>query len=244
MQAIAEIRQAMARERGPLALRLRHAFLQAIDQGLLAPGKALPPERDLAADLGVSRSTLRDCLASLAAENRIETRRGTGSVVKGEVRKALTRLSGFTEDMRARGLEPSSRVLERVIGPVPPEIAFRTGLPLATPVMRIARLRYAGGEIFSYEHATVPLSVVGADYDGTGSLYARMAERGLRPRRILQSLQAVAANTDLAAKLGLDPGAALLEITQVGYAEGGQAVEDSIGWYRGDRYRYVGEITG
>jgi GntR family transcriptional regulator len=244
MDPIAVIRRTMAEDSGPLAFRLRRAFSQAIDAGTMTPGKALPAERDLARDLGVSRSTLRSCLAELAAENRIETRRGVGTVVTGEVRKALARLSGFTEDMRARGLEPSSRVLERFVGPVPPEVAFRTGLPLATEVMRIARLRYAGGEIFSYERATVPLSVVGAEYDGSGSLYARMAERGMRPRRILQSLQAVAANPEMARTLGLDPGAALLEITQVGYAANGQAVEDSIGWYRGDRYRYVGEITG
>ena len=135
-------------------------------------------------------------------------------------------------------------MLERSIGLVPHDVAFRTGLPLSTEVMRIARLRFASGEVFSFERVTVPVAAVGADYDGSGSLYARMGERGSRPARILQSLQAVTATPDMATTLGLAPGAALLEITQVGYAGNGQAVEDSIGWYRGDRYRYVGEIVG
>ena len=46
----------------------------------------------------------------------------------------------------------------------------------------------------------------------------------------------------IATLLGIRTGAAVFEISQLGYSETGRAVEDSIGWYRGDRYKYVGEI--
>lgn len=241
---IESIRTRMGSETGPLAARLQKSFIAAIEAGDVPPGKALPAERELAGQLAVSRSTLRECLQELSARQLVRTRHRVGTEVVGQVRKALSRLSGFTEDMRARGLEPETRVLERRIEPANAETAFRTGLPLGERVMKLARLRYAGGEVFSFERVTVPVSAVGETYDGTQSLYSRMDERGLRPRRILQSLRAMEATADLAAKLDIAVGAALLEITQVGYAGNGQAVEDAIGWYRGDRFQYVGEITG
>ena len=65
-----------------------------------------------------------------------------------------------------------------------------------------------------------------------------------RPRRILQSLKATEATDEIARHLQIRPGAAVLEITQLGYDVDGGLVEDAISWYRGDRYKYVGEIRG
>ncbi|MGV3490157.1 MAG: UTRA domain-containing protein, partial [Devosia sp.] len=90
----------------------------------------------------------------------------------------------------------------------------------------------------------VPVDAVGADYDGTGSLYERMDARGFRPRRVLQSLQATGATPEIAGHLGIDTGAAVLEIAQLGYGAAGTVVEDAVSWYRGDRYKYVGELRG
>ena len=61
---------------------------------------------------------------------------------------------------------------------------------------------------------------------------------------MLQTLQAVAAPDDFAELLGLSPGAPTLRIVQVGYGATGLVVEDAVSWYRGDRYKYVGELQG
>jgi GntR family transcriptional regulator len=238
------VRDRMQRQHGPLGERLRNALAAVLDSGAIAPGESLPAERELAARLDVSRSTLRQGLKELAQQGLVTTRPGAGTVVVGRIPKALSRLSGFTEDMQLRGLLPSSKVLECSIGPVDAEAAFRTGLPLGTAVMTLVRLRLAGGEALSYERAVVPVEAVGPDYDGSGSLYERMDARNARPRRILQSLKAVEASDEIAGQLGLRPGAAVLEISQLGYGESGAVVEDAISWYRGDRYKYVGEIRG
>lgn len=198
----------------------------------------------MAAGLGVSRSSVRACLKNLNEMGLVQTRRGAGSVVTGHIPKALTRLSGFTEDAHARGLQPTSDVLECRIGPVGVESAIRTGMPLGTTVLTLVRLRRANGEALSFETAIVPLWSVGPDFDGTGSLYDRMDTQGARPRRILQTLEAVAAPKDIAALLGIATGAPVLRIAQVGYAATGTAVEDAVSWYRGDRYKYVGELEG
>lgn len=51
-------------------------LLQTIRLGLVAPGEALPPERDLAARLGVSRDTVRDAIKELGAAGYLVSRRG------------------------------------------------------------------------------------------------------------------------------------------------------------------------
>jgi GntR family transcriptional regulator len=234
----------MQQQHGPLGERLRNAIAAVLDSGAIAPGESLPAEREMAEKLDVSRSTLRQGLKELAQQGMLATRPGAGTIVVGRIPKALSRLSGFTEDMQLRGMLPETRVLERSIGPIDSEAAFRTGLPLGTPVMTLVRLRLAGGEALSYERAAVPIEAVGMDYDGTGSLYERMDQRNARPRRILQSLKATEATETIAEQLGIRAGAAVLEISQLGYSARGVAVEDAISWYRGDRYKYVGEIQG
>ncbi len=241
LEAVAE---RLKDQQGPLGLRLRNALAQAIQQGILPSYQALPSERDLALGLGVSRTTVRHCLKELGDMGLVQTRRGAGTVVTGQIPKALSRLSGFTEDVRARGMVATSDVLDRKVAAIGPDVALRTGMPLGTQVMTLVRLRRANGEALSYETVMVPVWVVGADYDGTGSLYDRMDAQGTRPRRMLQTLQAVAAPADIAGLLGLPAGAPTLRIAQVGYGVTGLVVEDAVSWYRGDRYKYVGELEG
>lgn len=238
----ARVSERMCHQHGPVSVRLRHALASVVEGGVLRPGDSLPSERDMAERLHVSRSTVRQVLKDLSKEGLLMTRRGAGTVVAGRIPKALSSFSGFTEDVEFHGLAASSKVLDRSIAPVDAGTAFRTGWQLGTPMMTLVRLRIAGGESFAYERVTVPVDVVGEDYDGSGSLYERMESRNTRPCRTLQSLKAVEANEMVAALLGIRTRAAVFEIMQLGYNETDRVVEDSIGWYRGDRYKYVGEI--
>ncbi|WP_368904628.1 UTRA domain-containing protein [Taklimakanibacter lacteus] len=95
-----------------------------------------------------------------------------------------------------------------------------------------------------YDRSIFPVHAVGSDYDGGGSLYARMDAQGGRPRRIMQSLKAVEVPEEVAPLLGIRPGAAVLAIHRIGYGAQGNALEDALSWYRGDRYEYIAEITG
>lgn len=54
-----------------------------IDAQGLSPGDRLPPERQLAADLGVSRATLGRALAALEVQGRVEVKHGVGALVRG-----------------------------------------------------------------------------------------------------------------------------------------------------------------
>src|SRR3954465_5256395 len=54
---------------------------ELIDQGGFEVGARLPPERDLAQQLGVSRPSLREALIALDVEGRVEVRSGSGVYV-------------------------------------------------------------------------------------------------------------------------------------------------------------------
>ena len=65
----------------PLRRQLEHALRVAIRSGRLAPGSALPPSRELAAELGVSRGVVVDSYSQLSVEGYLRARRGSGTRV-------------------------------------------------------------------------------------------------------------------------------------------------------------------
>jgi DNA-binding FadR family transcriptional regulator len=79
-----------------------------IEKGEYASGGRLPPERDLARQLGVSRPSVREALIALEVEGYVEVRVGSGVYVQGAaaMRKAapLAADSGPFELIRARSL--------------------------------------------------------------------------------------------------------------------------------------------
>ena len=58
------------------------SLLTAMENGQIKMGEELPPERDLTATLGISRGSLRECLAILEYLSIIETRGNRKIVVK------------------------------------------------------------------------------------------------------------------------------------------------------------------
>jgi len=68
---------------GSLRRQLEDALRVAIRSGRLVPGSALPPSRDLAEQLGVSRGVVVDSYAQLATEGYLAARRGSGTRVDG-----------------------------------------------------------------------------------------------------------------------------------------------------------------
>lgn len=67
---------------GSLARQLATAIRSLVEAGLLAEGTVLPPERQLAQSLAVSRSTLVTALDQLRSEGVVSSRQGSGSVIE------------------------------------------------------------------------------------------------------------------------------------------------------------------
>lgn len=225
----------------PLYLQLKRLISEAISSRELQPGEALPPERDLAEKLSISRVTVRKALEGLVESGLLVRRQGAGTFIAERVEKNFATITSFSEDMLARGRVPHSEWLARSEGQVSPEEAMAFGLSPGTAVYRFTRIRYADDVSMALEYSTVPASVL-PSLDAVGeSLYAALGEN--RPVRVLQRLRAILFPADQAELLGIEPGSAGLEIERRGYARDGRTVEFTRSYYRGDSYDFVSELV-
>src|SRR5690606_27176385 len=82
----------------------------------LGVGEPIPSERELCAQFGVSRMTVRQAVDALVVEGLLERVQGRGTFVAQPKVDLQLRLTSFPEEMRRRGMEPDLRVLA---APVP-----------------------------------------------------------------------------------------------------------------------------
>ena len=227
----------------PLYQQLQRALREAIESGALGPDDALPSERQLAAELGVSRITVRKAIDGLADEGLLVRRQGSGNFVGTRIEKNFAKLTSFSEDMRARGRVPSSQWLKKQDGQVTPDEAMRLALSPGARVYRYHRLRYADEEAMALEYCTIAaFALPSADAVGD-SLYDAMEKAGNRPVRALQRLRALLLDDEQARWLEAKAGDAGLLVERVGYLRDGRAVELSQSYYRGDTYDFVAELS-
>lgn len=229
--------------RGPLYQKLQQALREAIQNRVLSPDEALPPERDLAEEFQVSRITIRKALDGLVAEGLLTRRQGAGTFVAARVEKNFSKLSSFTEDMISRGRTPRSEWLKKAEGAVTPEESMVLGSSPGTPVYRFHRIRYADDLPMALEYSTVPAFSLPSVEAVGASLYEALAAAGHRPARALQRLRAVLFTAEQAGLLGVKPGDPGLLIERRGFLKDGRAVEFTQSYYRGDAYDFVAELN-
>ena len=105
------------------------SIADAILDGAFPPGSTLPPERELADQLGVNRTSLRQGLARLQQMGLIEVRHGSGSVVRDPAE--LTHPDVVEALVRKLGPEFLAELLEvrAALGPVIGRLAAQRGTP-------------------------------------------------------------------------------------------------------------------
>jgi GntR family transcriptional regulator len=227
----------------PLYQQLQRALRDAIERQVLAPNDALPPEREIASDLRVSRITVRKALDGLVEEGLLVRRQGSGNFVASRIEKNFSKLTSFSEDMRSRGLKPRSVWLNRAQGAVTPEEALTLRLGPGAPVYRFHRLRFADETPMCLEFATVVGTALPSLSEVGSSLYEALERAGNRPVRALQRLRALLLNAEQAKLLHAEEGDAGLLVERVGFLRDGTAVEYCQSYYRGDTYDFVAELS-
>lgn len=227
----------------PLYMQLQKVLRDAIVGRIISPEAAIPPERDLAEEFGVSRLTVRKAVDGLVTEGLITRRRGAGTFVAARVEKSFSKLSSFSEDMISRGRVPHSEWLARTIGAVTPEESLSLGLSPGSQVYRFQRLRYADGQTMALEYSTIPAYCLPSIEAVGESLYAALDAAGNRPVRALQRLRAVSFSAEQAQILGIRIGDAGLFIERRGFLQDGRAAEFTQSYYRGDAYDVVAELN-
>jgi len=233
-------------ERGsplPLYQQLKHVLLERIARGEFAVGDRLPGDQALAHRYRLSRSTVRQALRELELTGVITRQRGRGTFLSGpKLRHGPDPGASLDEEMRQRGLRPGWRVLTVRELPVGPEAGERLGLAPGTPAVEIRRLRLADDEpiglLVSWLPAAIGRRVEPRWLETHGSMHPLGALGLLAGSRAERMLEAVGADAELSALLGVEPGTPMLRVQRLLVGAAGEPLEDFCGTYRGDRFSY------
>ena len=231
----------------PIYSQLKEMVREKIEAGVWPPGTLIPSERDFCEQFGISRMTVRQALGELVSEGMVVREKGKGTfVAQPRLRQRLTRLTGFSEDMLARGKQPGARVLRVERVGAKPTAARALGILPNEEVVLVERLRLADGQPValeaSYLHFAGVDQVLGLPL--AGSLYHLLTEHfGIQPLRAQQEIEATLATAREMELLKLEPGAPVLRNRRTTYDAEGRPFEYAESVYRGDRYTFYAELN-
>ncbi len=195
------------------------------------PGVPLPPEKELALALGISRPTLRQAMSRLAREGVVHSQRGIGSFVlaNGIVRPAS--LASLYDDLVRNGRVPSARVLELGTARADEELSAAFGVKLGSRLVHVRRVRYADGVAVALidsrlvvpDHVTFERDELERD-----GLYRLLRRAGIDPVTGHESVSARIATPEELDLLQLDPPAAVMTANRYAFDAAGRGVENSV----------------
>jgi GntR family transcriptional regulator len=204
----------------------------------LRPGDMLPSERQLCADYGVSRITVREALGQLVSDGLLVRTQGKGTFVAHRPARSRLHIASFHEDMRRMGLEPATVVLSAARVTAPAQTVERLRLAPGGAAYHVRRLRLADRVPMSVDDAWYSAELVpGLDQlDLQASLYDILARHYGRPiDHAEQTVSAGLAGEEMGRLLGIPGSGPVLKFDRVSYSRG-DAIEHARSWYRADRY--------
>ncbi len=227
----------------PAHLQIERWLTDVIGRGELLPGDRLPREADFASQLGVSRMTLRQALATLEARGTVTRQTGrTGGTFINEPRIEcdLTGLAGFTEQLRRSNVRAGARMVSAILTRATTHVAKELELDLGALVYQIVRVRTARREPVALMTSFFPAASCPGMLDKrlNGSLYELLArEYSQRPHTAREVLEPVIAQEYEAGQLQIAPGAPLMLIERTAFTASGAAIEHAHDMFRPDRIR-------
>jgi len=227
----------------PLYHQLKVSLVQRVEEGVFSLGEPLPTEVELTETYGISRATVRRAMQEIEHDGYIYRVPGKGTfIIRTTVKRGLSRLSSFSEDMRERGLSLTAEILDFHTLPAPEHIADMLQVEPEQPIVYINRLRYS--EKFpiaiNISYLNLPDSIIIAEneLERKGSLWALLEDKGVPLITVDKTIKAILANEDNAKLLKISIGAPLLLVEGVLYTTNQVPVEYHRVISSGDRYTY------
>ncbi|WEH43144.1 GntR family transcriptional regulator [Streptomyces sp. AM 2-1-1] len=225
--------------------RVREHLLGLIE--VRRPGDAIPSERTLSAELGVSRPTLRAAVDELVATGQLVREHGRGMfVAPAKITQELVSDDAAFVVPRAAGTW-SSRLLQLDTIRAGARIGRKLRVSPAAEVVYIARLRLVDGSPMAIEHLHIPAELVPTltpQELEAGDLYDHLREHHhVHVDQAVQSIEPTVINEAEAAVLDIPVLSPALLIERLTTDTAGRPVEYVHSLYRGDRYRIVSRLA-
>jgi len=232
----------------PLYRQVHDVLAKQIASGSVTAGEQLMSERQLCERFGISRVTARRALMALENDGLIGAAPGRGWFVSdGPLSEPPNVLLSFTSLARARGLEPTARVLSQRVRPASLDEADELGVAPGAELFELERVRLLDGLPVAVDNCVLALhrcpSLRTADF-AVASLYEVLrSDAGISPTRSECTLEATSAGPSIAPLLDLRPDEPVLVSRQTAFDHNDVPVETSRIVYRGDRYRFRTTLT-
>lgn len=225
---------------------IRTQLLSDMREGIYAESERLPRESVLAETLGISRTQLRDILASLEREGFITRRHGVGTIINRHVLNVHTRMDievEFLDMIRGNGHQAAVAYVRVSDGQADARIAAQLRIDEGAPILRVARLCTADGVPAIYCEDVMDKSLVKGDYtesDLKRPIFHFLQEFcGVYPYLDLADIRAVAADDALAEIFQIPVGSPLLNMDEVDYDIDGNPVFCSMEYFADGYFRHA-----
>ena len=225
---------------------IRQELLAAMRTGEYADSERLPRESVLAEKLGISRTQLRDILASLEREGFITRRHGIGTIINRHVLNVNTRMdieTEFLDMIRQSGHAPGVAYVKTAEGTADARIASKLRIPEGTPTFCISRLCTADGKPAIYCEDVVEKSLIQGGYTEKDLqlpvFHFLQKFCGINPYMDLTDLRPVLADETLADIFQVPKGAPLLNMDELDFDIEGRPVFCSNEYFADGIFRHT-----
>jgi len=232
----------------PLYYQLKEILLEYIRNHHTNIEDPIPTEVDLSEHFNISRPTVRQAINALVVEGYLYRIKGKGTyIAKPKIKQDfLTTLDNFNNEMRKKGLVPSTKILDLKVVKSDDKVSSALNITLDADVIQLTRLRFADEEPNVFVTTYLPYSkcpdIVKEDLHNS-SLYEYLEKNyGLVIGRVVRTLEAISADEYEAELLAIEEGAPLQFFESIAYLEDGTAIEYSLAKYRGDRNKFTFEL--
>ncbi|WP_058186320.1 GntR family transcriptional regulator [Terracidiphilus gabretensis] len=231
----------------PLYQQIQQRLAHQIQSGVYKPSEPLPSIQKIAAQMGVSQMTVRQAVKSLSELGLIYSRQGKGTYISGvKLEKEFRHVLSFSEEARAHGATPHSRLISFKMQKPTPETHAALGLGEDEKVFRLHRVRYEDSMPIGIECSCLAESMCPdllETFDPDTSLYEKLASRyGIQLTITEEVIEVGKANAEEARLLKVPRQSPVFLFTRLSFGEDGRPVEHVKSTYRGDRYKIVNRL--
>lgn len=225
----------------PRYYQLKEIMREKIHSGDWKPGDLIPSERELGEQYGISRMTARQAITELVNEGLFYREQGKGTFVsRHKITQQLINLTGFTEDMKARGQRPGSKIISAQMIPADDALAERLRIKPGQMIFRLQRLRLADDEPLAIEISNLNFMgcerLLEEDLE-KNSLYRLLEDKYGQPlMEAEQEIEAGLMGPEEGSLLKVSTGSAALFIRRTTYTERDQPIEYAKSIYCGNKY--------
>ena len=229
------------KSRVPLHVQAQELLRKLVEKQEYKNGKLLPNEIELAAELHISRNTLRQAINQLVYEGILVRKRGVGTkvAIKG-ITGGVQNWHSFSQEMKMLGIEIKNYALLVHFKKPTADIAQFFGISEDTPCVVMERLRGNPDHPFvmfiSYFNPNLPIT---GDENYTTPLYEMLEQNyGIVVKTSKEEISARLAGSQLAEKLEIEATDPILIRKRFVFDTQDKPVEYNIGYYRADSFTY------